>query len=218
MQYIKAFFLQKRLKKMSRYTYILDNGHGGLINGKYQTSGKRSPKFPDGSILYEGVNNRDNVKRICEELTKRGIDHINLIDTQEDVSLADRVYMTNQHCKDKKCIFISVHSNAAGSGGKWANAQGNGVYLYLKPSQTSTRFGHVMAEEIQSNFSELTKFRGEKNRNFYVLRKTKCPAILLELGFHDNLEEAQKMLTEEWKKKVVKSVCDSIEIWEKTSL
>ena len=37
---------------MSRYTWLLDPGHGGIIDGVYQTAGKRSPIFPDGSVLY----------------------------------------------------------------------------------------------------------------------------------------------------------------------
>jgi len=51
---------------MSRYTWLLDPGHGGIIDGVYQTAGKRSPRFPDGSILYEGEFNRDVVKRIMQ--------------------------------------------------------------------------------------------------------------------------------------------------------
>ena len=49
---------------MSKYIWLLDPGHGGLIDGVYQTRGKRSPPFADGSILYEGVFNRDVVSRI----------------------------------------------------------------------------------------------------------------------------------------------------------
>ena len=51
---------------MSRYTWLLDPGHGGFIDGVYQTAGKRSPEFPDGSQLYEGEFNRDVVARIMD--------------------------------------------------------------------------------------------------------------------------------------------------------
>ena len=37
---------------------LLDNGHGGIINGEYQTPGKRSPVWADGSQLFEGEFNR----------------------------------------------------------------------------------------------------------------------------------------------------------------
>ena len=47
-----------------------------------------------------------------------------------------------------------------------------------------------------------------------MLRKTSMPAILCELGFHTNKEEATKMLTLEWKNNVVKSIVDAIKIWE----
>ena len=43
-------------------TIILDAGHGGLINGVYQTKGKRSPIWPDGRQLFEGVFNRQIVE------------------------------------------------------------------------------------------------------------------------------------------------------------
>ena len=36
----------------SNYLWILDNGHGGIIEGEYQTAGKRSPVWDDGSQLY----------------------------------------------------------------------------------------------------------------------------------------------------------------------
>ena len=51
---------------MSRYTWLLDPGHGGFIDGIYQTAGKRSPQFPDGSRLYEGEFNRDVTSRILD--------------------------------------------------------------------------------------------------------------------------------------------------------
>ncbi|MBK8888090.1 MAG: hypothetical protein IPN46_16750 [Saprospiraceae bacterium] len=47
-------------------TVILDNGHGGVINGKYQTTGKRSPNWDKG-VLFEGMFNRWVVNRIIEK-------------------------------------------------------------------------------------------------------------------------------------------------------
>ena len=59
---------------MSKYTWLLDPGHGGIIDGVYQTAGKRSPKFPDGSVLYEGEFNRDVVGRIIKLCQDNNID------------------------------------------------------------------------------------------------------------------------------------------------
>ena len=37
-------------------TILLDAGHGSIINGHYQTAGKRSPIWEDGSCTYTRVN------------------------------------------------------------------------------------------------------------------------------------------------------------------
>ena len=41
----------------SKYLWLFDNGHGGIIDGVYQTAGKRSPKWEDGTQLFEGEFN-----------------------------------------------------------------------------------------------------------------------------------------------------------------
>ena len=61
---------------MSRYTWLLDPGHGGMIDGVYQTKGKRSPSFDDGVVLYEGEFNRAVTKQILEYCDKSNIDAI----------------------------------------------------------------------------------------------------------------------------------------------
>ena len=64
---------------------LLDNGHGGLINGVYQTPGKRSPTWSDGSVLYEGEFNRAIVHGIIKELIKLNIPYVNICPEDEDI-------------------------------------------------------------------------------------------------------------------------------------
>lgn len=203
---------------MSRYCYLIDAGHGGMIDGIYQTRGKRSPKYNGETLIYEGVNNRINAELLIDELEDRDIDVIYLTPTAEDTGLWQRVQQANELSRTRKCIYISIHSNAAGSKGQWTNARGNGVYIGVHHSLTTDHFSRLLAREIQDNYKNITKWRGIKERNFYVLRKTICPAVLLEIGFHDNLEEAQLMLTDDWRNRFVKSVVDAIEILESTTL
>ena len=77
------------------YVWILDNGHGGIIDGIYQTAGKRSPKWEDGTQLFEGEFNRAVVKRIIELCKVEGIECINLVDTEKDLSLRWRTDEAN---------------------------------------------------------------------------------------------------------------------------
>lgn len=224
---IAIITLIKKLLKIkimkSKYLYIFDNGHGGLINGVYQTAGKRSPKFDDGTILYEGVNNRDNVRRILNHLAKIGIEAKDIVNSNEDIPLSKRVKDANEIVKTKKCVYISIHSDAMGDGTAWQPA--SGISVYTSKGQTkSDIFASLVIDALEEQFGNTVKWRKDetdkdedKEENFYVLKETVMPAVLLELGFHTNKEEAKKMLTEEWKNKVVASVITAIQRWERMS-
>ena len=71
----------------SKYLWLLDPGHGGMIDGEYQTAGKRSPRFADGEVLYEGEFNRAIVKRVHNACKAGGIDSVILVPEEEDISL-----------------------------------------------------------------------------------------------------------------------------------
>ena len=68
----------------SKYLWIFDNGHGGVVDGVYQTPGKRSPVWPDGQQLFEGEFNRAIVDRLVKMCAANNILHVNLVDTQEE--------------------------------------------------------------------------------------------------------------------------------------
>jgi len=193
---------------MSRYTWLLDPGHGGMINGVYQTAGKRSPQFPDGSRLYEGEFNRDVVRRIMKLSTGwkprrhkthyrlHAVDAINLVDTEEDMPLRERVKKANEIHREKgSCIYVSVHANAFGDGKTFNGAQGACTFHHYK-----SKSGKRLGESLQQWLADLTCFRDRGVRsndswaNFYVLRKTHMPAILSENGFMTNLHDASALM------------------------
>lgn len=206
---------------MSKYLYLFDSGHGGLVNGTYQTAGKRSPKFDDGTILYEGVNNRDNVRRIMNQLTQMGIEVKDIVNSNTDIPLSKRVQAANDIHKTRKCLYISVHSDAAGDGTLWNTA--SGISVYTSPGQTkSDIFASLVIDALEEQFCSTVKWRKDaldgdedKEENFYVLKETLMPAVLLELGFHTNKDEAKRMLTDEWKNKIISAIVTSIQKWER---
>lgn len=200
---------------MSKLRIILDAGHGGInpMTGEYVTKGKRSPKFDDGSVLYEGVNNRDNVDRIATALEAKGYDVVKLADTWRDIKLWERA--KEEHLlATENSILISVHSDGFGNGVDWHSANGIGVFIYNRASKKSHLLADSMNNSLICNFDGIAKNRGIKKANFAILRETLSPAVLLELGFHTNEYEAKAMLTENWKERIVKSVVEAIEEYE----
>jgi len=171
--------------------FLLDNGHGALTNSSYATPGKRSPVWDDGTQLFEGEFNRAIVSRIIEELTLLKIPYVNIAPEYWDVSLATRVRRANKY-PSRSSLYISVHSNAGG---------GSGSEMYTSKGGTkSDAFATIFGEEFLSEFPDenlRVDWRDgdlDKEKNFYVLRKTNMPAVLTESFFMDTERECKEYL------------------------
>lgn len=197
---------------------LIETGHGGLDqNGKYVTAGKRMVK--DGIVFYEGVNNRRVGKAIVEACLNKGLDAQLLFDDWRDMSLGTRVALANSiyFQNNKKVLLISIHSDAAGNGKEWHSASGITTFIFDNAGKLSQRYANVIHNELICELDGLTKNRGVRRANFQILRESACPAMLLELGFHTNKEEVQKMLTEDWLQKVVKAISNACEAIDRDS-
>lgn len=201
----------KMVNKKDGYVWILDNGHGGIIDGVYQTSGKRSPKWEDGTQLFEGEFNRAVVKRIIKMCEKDGIECINLVDTEKDLSLrwrtdkANDIYRERQQSDGKKCIYVSVHAN----GFNKESAHGWSVYTTVGETK-SDKIAQILHEKAKAEFPT-HKMRmdtrdgdADKESNFWVLRKVVMPSILSENFFMTNREESKLLLSEEGRDRIAK--------------
>lgn len=179
---------------------LLDNGHGGLINGEYTTPGKRKDWGADG-IIYEGEFNRAIVGGIIEQLTLLNIHYVNIAPEYRDVRLETRVNRANNYPANNS-FYLSIHSNAgSGHGSEIFTSPGN-----TKSDKIATIFGEAFKEEfpdrkLRTDFSDGDL---DKEKRFYVLTKTKMPAILTENFFMDNLDEFKTILnTREGRQKIV---------------
>ena len=197
----------------SNYLWLFDNGHGGIIDGIYQTAGKRSPKWPDGEILYEGEFNRAIVNRLMKLCADAGIEAINLVDTQEDVPLSERTDKANdiyrqQKDKDgKSCIYVSIHANG------FSDESANGWSVYTSEGETkSDSIATILYGKAEAEFPG-ERMRGDtysdgdvdQESNFWVLRKTVMPAILSENFFMTNSDNCHDyLLSEEGRDRIAK--------------
>ena len=184
----------------SKYLWILDNGHGGMISGVYQTPGKRSPVWSDDTQLFEGEFNRAIVDRLVKMCEANNIDYINLVSTSKDISLSERVNTANRLAKssDKPCIYVSVHANG------FSDESANGWEVFTSPGETkSDKIATVLYEKAKAEFPERRMRTStadgdpDKESNFYVLVNTTMPAILSENFFMTNYRECHEILMSE---------------------
>ena len=188
-------YLYKKLFMNRNITILLDNGHGK------ETPGKRSPKWSDGSQLFEWEYNRKLVDMIILKLEEIGIESVKIVPEDTDISLSERASRVNKICKTKRCILISVHCNAGG---------GTGWEIFSTASKNnSDKLANVFVDTFKTNFPD-AKCRGHKEKNFTLLYKANCPCVLTENFFMDTEKDCKFLLSEEGFNQVVKLHVDSI--------
>lgn len=171
---------------------VLDFGHGGIDNeGNYITAPDKMYTFSDGVVAYEGVLNREIGKAVYDCLSDH--DEYNVIctvdyDDPADPPLRNRVDVANG-LPPESTIFVSVHCNAS------PDHNAGGFEIYSSVGDTDS---DILAKDIHSSCKHVLrhwdmKDRGIKEANFYVLRKTKCTAVLIECGFFDFREDFNKL-------------------------
>ena len=189
---------------------ILDNGHGGMIGGEYQTPGKRSPNWECG-VLYEGMFNRWFVNRLMEKMDRYGLKYYHVSPELKDVSLNERVLRANRiYHSNPKSYLLSIHANAGG---------GHGIEGFTSVGKTkSDPIGEKFLNQIQFDFQgsqiirhDLSDGDLDKEVQYFVLKNTICPAFLLECGFMDHPEDYLKLWDQHYLNKLVSSVFKSIE-------
>ena len=187
---------------------LIDPGHG------IDTPGKRSP---DGQFL-EYLWNRQVADLLLERLVSIGIDASLVVTETNDVTLRNRVNRVNTICNKvgaSNVLLVSIHANAAGNGSAWMNAKGWSCYTSkgkTKSDQVAECLYEAFEEEFPDRKIRKDKSDGDKDweENFYVLEKSRCPAVLLENFFYDNKEECAWMLQEETKRRIASAAAKGI--------
>lgn len=166
-----AFILAFAAEASAFTTVVIDAGHGGHDRGGVP-----------GQRIGEKNLTLDVAQRLRALLRADGLRVVMTRSSDTFIPLQQRVNIANaQH----NAIFLSIHFNSA----KRVGACGFETYYYSRSSQS-------LARQVQA---KLLKFcnsedRGVKSRGYFVLRKTRIPAVLAECGFLTNPAEGGRAL------------------------
>ena len=187
---------------------LIDNGHG------IDTKGKRSP---DGRLL-EYLENRIIARGIEDALTARGLDASLLVPEETDIPLLERCRRVNEWCRQlgkDNVLLISIHCNAAGRGDRWLSARGWCAYTTrgntradsLATSLYTAAQAHLPGHRLRTDYTDADP---DLEKDFYLLRHTLAPAVLVENLFMDNPTDCAFLLSPEGQQALVDLHVDGI--------
>ena len=174
---------------------FIDAGHGGPDPGAV------------GNGVTEQAVNLKVAKELAQLLYEGGYEVMQYRTTRDEnvlsnknADLSNRANMANNWGAD---YFVSIHTNSS------VNPAANGFEAYVY------RLGGAAEALAQSIVSQVvaqlgSKDNGVRQANFAVLRRTRMPATLLELGYLTNPTEALNLNSPAWQRAVARAIYTGI--------
>ncbi len=168
-------------------TVVIDAGHGGYDRGgvPYQRIGEKNLTL-------------DVAQRLRRILEGAGYRVVMTRDSDDFISLGQRVATANSQ---RDAIFVSIHFNSAPRSGA------NGIETYYYRSDSASLAANIHRNVVAGAPSEN---RGIRRRGYYVLRRTKIPAVLVECGFLTNPTEGRYALSGSYRQKLADEIARGI--------
>jgi N-acetylmuramoyl-L-alanine amidase len=173
-------------KKPAQKVIVIDAGHGGKDPGAKIDEALESKIVESIAKKIKALNSSEDLKIIL------------LREDDNFVSLSDRVNKINQINPD---LLISLHLNAS----KNPNEKGVNAFISSQNGfyEKSLEKANKLIENISNN--NLTK-GGVKNANLYIIKNSKCPAVLLEVGYLSNANDKAYITSESGKDEIAKNI------------
>jgi N-acetylmuramoyl-L-alanine amidase len=237
-QTVKEAFIQSIMEDESHYriaAIIIDPGHGGKDSGatyKHTINGREQEIMEKDIVLNAS-------KQLRDILTRAYPDKRILMTRESDItlSLEERTLIANAVPirRNEAIIYISIHANAS----RDRNAKGFEVW-HLTPDYRrnlldeshfpdspelrqimnllteeafiaeSIRIAGSILDSLQAAMGSSMPSRGLKEEDWFVVRRSNMPAVLVELGFVSNRDDALIMTSDAGLRKLVEALYKGI--------
>lgn len=181
---------------------VIDPGHGGSDPGKVSANG-----------VDEKDVNLSIALKLKDELEERGVKVV--MTRENDTSIAtpgatnkktsdmnNRIEIINSCHAD---MLISIHQNSYTS----PDVKGAQVF-YHGTSEDSRIIAETLQRALREQVDKDNKREAKEGNDYFILRKSTCPGVIVECGFLSCPEEAAKLVDEEYQEKIAKAIADSV--------
>lgn len=189
---------------------VVDAGHGGIDSGANRPG-----------VLEKEINLAIALQ-LRDALKEREAKVVLTRDTDVDLSdLCDNEKVRGRYRRDLNArlemiqesdadLFISIHANTS------SKPRRRGVECYYAAGSDA---GKLLALAIQDQLRTVAPIsQNAKPADFFVLRRNKVPAVLVEVGFITNKEEADLLQSSEYQRGLAKAIASGITAYYRPSL
>ncbi len=184
--------------KYTKQTIVIDPGHGGEDPGKVGVNG----------ALEKDIN-LQIAQKLKVKLEANGIEvkmtrEDDFVPSKKKEDMQSRVEVIE---KVSPALVVSIHQNSYSD----EEVRGAQVFYYTKSEE-----GKEAAQIVQNSLLEFDPENTREikgNEDYYLLKKTSVPIIIVECGFLSNPEEADFLILNEYQEEIATSICTGILKW-----
>ena len=169
---------------------VIDPGHGGFDRGGMP-----------GQVLPEKPYTLDTAVKLAKVLKADGIKVVLTRNADYYVSLGERTSIANAYA-GYNAVFVSIHFNSGRRVGAY------GIETYYNNSR-AYRLAALIHPRVIAALGSID--RRIHHRGYFVLRRNRLPAVLVECGFLTNPREAARIVSPGFRENLAKAIAAGIE-------
>jgi len=189
---------------LSGKVIIIDPGHGGIDGGATYNRILEKDINLDVSLKLKKMLENEGANVILTRSKDISLDHLNKkSEYRHKRDLISRVDIINNTMPD---IFLSIHVNAEKSSPKTAGP----MVFYHFDSVNSRRLAQYLQKKLEEAYAEVghttPKRKPYGNTSLFILKNTKPPGVIVELGFITNSRDRQLLTTQNFQTRIAKAI------------
>jgi N-acetylmuramoyl-L-alanine amidase len=191
---MKNIFRSNEDETKEQYIIVVDPGHGGRDPGKVGINNALE-KDINLSIAKKLKNllEQNDIKVIMTREEDIGL----YSETDSNKKNADLNQRINIIQTNKADMAVSIHQNSFGE----EYVKGAQVFYHAQ-STKGKRLAEIMQSQLIETIADGNHRKAKSNDNYYMLKKTECPFVIVECGYLSNQNEAALLLEEEYQEKM----------------
>jgi N-acetylmuramoyl-L-alanine amidase len=168
----------------------IDPGHGGADPGAVGING-----LQEKGVVFSVSS------QVAQQLRRKGINAVLTRTGDQEIDLAPRVATA---ARVKADLFVSIHANSI----SLSRPDINGLETYYYASAQGRRLARAIHNRILRSTNMTDK--GVRQARFYVIRHTKMPAVLVEIGFVTGSQDAARLVSPAGRTQLAEAIAQGI--------